>query len=122
PSRHVGDQAYPTDPGSAATRLHGLPNLVCELQIGKVHPGARSKGVIAPRASIDVQQLILSIAWVEFVFQLHQSVVVDGPQEALRQGLQERQFNGFYERAGPAELGRVLATPPDDHAADRPAS
>ena len=78
--------------------------------------------MVAPRASIDVQQLILSIAWVEFVFQLHQSVVVDGPQEALRQGLQERQLNGLYERAGPAELGRVLATPPDDHAADRPAS
>ena len=77
--------------------------------------------MVAPSACVDVQQFVLSVAGIQFIFQLHQPVIVDRTQETFGQLFQQRELNCLHARAGPAEFWRVLAIPPHDHAPDRAA-
>ena len=77
----------PANPGAATAGLHEFTNLVGEQHIRKIHSRAEPESVVTPSTSVDVEQLIIAIARIEFVLQLHQSVVVDCSQKACRQDL-----------------------------------
>ena len=80
---YVGDQPNPTHSGAAATGLYKLPGLVGKQHIREIYTSARPKRVIAPSASIDIEQLVLTVTRIELVLQFDQSIVIDGSQEAL---------------------------------------
>src|SRR5207253_658934 len=58
------------------------------------------------------------ISWVELIFDLHETVVVDGPQKAFGQCFQEWKLGGLDKCAGAAELDRVLASSTHNDASD----
>src|SRR5947209_561413 len=104
---------------ASAPRLERFADLIRVQQVRKVDAGARPQGVITPGAAVDVEQLVLAVARVEFVFQLDETVVVGRAQKPVRQRFEDRQLDRFHERAGAAELRRMLAGASGDHASDR---
>src|SRR5208337_1912464 len=117
-SGYVGNQPNPTDSRSATTGLYEPTRLVGKQHIGKIYPGPETEGVIAPSTTIDIEQPVLTVSWIEFVLQFGQSVVVNRPQEAVRQLFQQRKLDRLDECASTAEFWRMLAPPSDDHTPD----
>src|SRR5208283_3294222 len=87
--RQVREQSNPTDSLGAATIRDAFPGLVGEQQVRKVYARSPPQRMVAPGATVEIEQLVRSVAWVQFVFQLYQTVIVDCPQEALGQFLKD---------------------------------
>src|SRR5262245_25855629 len=115
----VREQAHPAHAGSGPTALDRLPELVPEQQVGEVDARAGAERMVAPRAGVEVEQLVPAVPGVQLVLQLDQPVVADRFEQRGGQRLHLLDVDGLDVGAGPAELWRVLAKPAGRHAADR---
>src|SRR6202012_3992449 len=95
--------------------LNGLAELIFVEQEGKVDPGDRTDGVVAPGPRVDVEELELPVARVALELHLDQPAVIDRPEESLRQGLEQRQLDRAHEGAGAPEFWGMLAPALHDH-------
>jgi hypothetical protein len=81
--RQVREQTNPMDTGFPAARCDWLVGLVRKKNGGKIHAGRPSDGVVAPGTRVGVEQPVLAVTRVQFVFHFHQAVIIRGAEKAL---------------------------------------
>ena len=74
---YVCQKADPRDARTAAAGFDGAGKLVAIQKTRKINAGMSTERVIAPGASVDIQQLELTVSRIELELDFNQAIVID---------------------------------------------